>query len=70
MTKGNAFALVHFSLMILAVGAIQLGMVEILWPQIMEALLFNGIAYIGGNVFDNGVKGRFYNAGLQQGAGV
>ena len=67
ITKSAAWATVHFSLMVLALGAHYDGLSMELWPGLVAAMVTNGMAFIGGQVADNGVKGAFYNAGLDKG---
>lgn len=67
MKKAEAFTLVHFSLMLMAIMAVWMGMVPLLWPSIIAGLVGNATVYIGGNVADNGIKGHFYNQALDRG---
>ena len=53
--------------MVLALGAHYDGLSMELWPGLVAAMVTNGMAFIGGQVADNGVKGAFYNAGLDKG---
>ena len=67
ITKGSAWATIHFSLMVLAIGAHYQGWSRELWPGLVAAMVANGAAYITGQVADNGVKGAFYNPNLDKG---
>jgi len=67
VTKGQAFTAVHFTLAVMAAMAIQLGMVAELWPAIIAGLVGNAGTYIGGNVADNALKGRYYQPNLDRG---
>ena len=67
MTKGQAFATVHFTLAIMAAMAIRLGMVQEMWPGIILGMVSNAGAYITGNVADNALKGRFYQPAMDRG---
>lgn len=66
MTKSTAWATIHFSLMILALGAHWAGTSIELWPGILAAIVANGAAYITGQVADNGVKGAHYRPELDK----
>lgn len=67
MTKGQAFAMVHFTLAIMAAMAIQLGLVQEMWPSLILGIVSNAGAYITGNVADNALKGRYYQPNLDRG---
>lgn len=63
--KGQAFAAVHFTLSIMATMAVYLGATKELWPGIIAGMVANVTTYLGANVADNGVKGKFYEPRLE-----
>lgn len=67
MTKGQAFAAVHFTLALMAAMAIWIGMVQELWPAIIAGLVGNAGTYITGNVADNALKGKYYQPEMSRG---
>jgi hypothetical protein len=67
MKKGQAFALVHFTLFVMSLGAFWSGSFQELWPGLVAGMVANAATFIGGNVADNGVRGRFYQPELNRG---
>jgi len=66
VTKSNAWATIHFSLMVLALGAHWIGASKELWPAIVAAIVGNGATFFAGQVVDNGVKGAYYRPELDK----
>ena len=67
MKKGQAFTLVHWTLFVMALGAFWAGAFHELWPGLIAGMVGNAATFIGGNVVDNGVRGRFYQPDLNRG---
>ena len=64
--KGEAFAIVHFTLAIMACGSVLLNMASEIWPALITGMVANATVFIGGNVTDNTMKGKYFNEGLNK----
>lgn len=73
--KGTAFTVVECALTILYIITLagdstpNKSLVVSNGPVIIDAMRWIGISFMGLNVLDNGVKGKYYQSALDKGAG-
>jgi len=65
VTKGHAFLYALLALLVTTLGGLALGLDPV--TEALTAIVALTTAYIGGNVVDNGVKGKYYQEGLNDG---
>lgn len=62
VTKGHAFLYALLALMTIALVGLVLGLDPV--TEALTSIVALATVYIGGNVADNGVKGKYYQEGL------
>lgn len=65
VTKAKAFVLGLLSILGVYIGTLVVGITTELAP-VLTAIVALTSLYIGGNVADNGVKGKFYRSELSE----
>ena len=61
--------IVVLTVLYLVTLAVAPAILEVVGGPIVYAISFATVGYIGGNVADNAVKGRFYRSELDEGSG-
>jgi len=65
VTKGGAFLYALLALLVITLTGLYLGHDPV--TEALTSIVALATVYIGGNVADNGVKGKYYQEGLNKG---
>lgn len=66
-SKAYLFSLITLIIIYVLTLLVSAEMINVVGPSVITGIVGITIAFIGGNVADNGVKGAFYNQALDQG---